>query len=84
MKRMGIEALYRKPNTSKPALGNKIYPYLLRGLKVERPNLDRMTPDEAYLHPSPFAAAAWSFPPPMVGRRLRKMLIRRELRGISA
>ena len=30
MKRMGIEALYRKPNTSKPAPGHKIYPYLLR------------------------------------------------------
>jgi putative transposase len=38
MKRMGIEAIYRRPNTSKPALGNKIYPYLLRGLKVESPN----------------------------------------------
>ena len=38
MKRMGIEALYRKPNTSKPTPGNKIYPYLLRGLKVESPN----------------------------------------------
>jgi putative transposase len=38
MKRMGIEALYRRPNTSKPAAGHKIYPYLLRGLKVERPN----------------------------------------------
>ena len=38
MKRMGIEALYRKPNTSKPAAGHKIYPYLLRGLKVGRPN----------------------------------------------
>jgi putative transposase len=38
MKRMGIEAIYRKPNTSKPTPGNKIYPYLLRGLKVERPN----------------------------------------------
>jgi len=38
MKRMGIEALYRRPNTSKPAPGHKIYPYLLRGLKVERPN----------------------------------------------
>ena len=34
MKRMGIEALYRRPNTSKPAPGHKIYPYLLRGLKV--------------------------------------------------
>ena len=30
MKRMGIEAIYRKPNTSKPAPGHKIYPYLLR------------------------------------------------------
>jgi len=38
MKRMGIEALYRRPNTSKPAPGHKIYPYLLRGLKVDRPN----------------------------------------------
>ena len=38
MKRMGIEALYRKPNTSKPTPGHKIYPYLLRGLKVEHPN----------------------------------------------
>ena len=38
MRRMCIEALYRRPNTSKPADGHKIYPYLLRGLAVERPN----------------------------------------------
>jgi putative transposase len=38
MKRMGIEAIYRRSNTSKPAPGHKIYPYLLRGLKVDRPN----------------------------------------------
>jgi len=38
MRRMGIEALYRRPNTSKPADGHKIYPYLLRGLAVERAN----------------------------------------------
>src|SRR6266849_6858147 len=38
MRRMGIAAIYRRPNTSKPALGHKIYPYLLRKLKVERPN----------------------------------------------
>ena len=38
MKRMGIEALYRKPNTSKPAPGHKIYPYLLRKLAITRPN----------------------------------------------
>ena len=38
MKRMGIEALYRKPNTSKPAPGHKVYPYLLRGLTIDPPN----------------------------------------------
>ena len=38
MRRMRIEALYRRPNTSKPAAGHKIYPYLLRGLEVVRPN----------------------------------------------
>ena len=38
VRRIGIEALYRRPNTSKPADGHKIYPYLLRGLPVERPN----------------------------------------------
>ncbi|NPD21758.1 IS3 family transposase [Alterinioella nitratireducens] len=38
MKTMGIEALYRRPNTSKPAPGHKIYPYLLRKLAVNRPN----------------------------------------------
>jgi putative transposase len=38
MKRMGIVALYRRPNTSKPAPGHNIYPYLLRGLVIDRPN----------------------------------------------
>ncbi len=38
MKRMGIEALYRKPNTSKPAPGHRIYPSLLRGMTIDRPN----------------------------------------------
>jgi putative transposase len=38
MKRMGITALYRKPNTSKPAPGHKVYPYLLRNLAVTQPN----------------------------------------------
>jgi putative transposase len=38
MRRMGVEALYRRPNTSKPALGHKIHPYLLRGMKIERSN----------------------------------------------
>ena len=38
MRRMGIKAIYRRPNTSKPAPGHKIYPYLLRRLPVTRPN----------------------------------------------
>ena len=38
MRRMGIEALYRRPRTTKPEPGHKIYPYLLRGMEVSRPN----------------------------------------------
>jgi putative transposase len=38
MRRMGIEALYRKPNTSKPAPGHMVFPYLLRGMTINRPN----------------------------------------------
>lgn len=38
MKRMGIEALYRRPRTSKRAPGHAIFPYLLRKLPVTRPN----------------------------------------------
>jgi len=38
MDRMGIEALYRRPRTTKPEPGHKIYPYLLRGVEITRPN----------------------------------------------
>ena len=38
MKRMGIEALYRHPRTTKPEPGHKIYPYLLREMTITRPN----------------------------------------------
>jgi putative transposase len=38
MRRMGIEARYRKPRTSLPAREGSIYPYLLGGLAIERPN----------------------------------------------
>jgi putative transposase len=38
MRRMGIEALYRKPNLSRRNLAHRIYPYLLRGLEITRPN----------------------------------------------
>src|ERR1700760_4963552 len=38
MRRMGIEALYRRPRTTRPEPGHKIYPYLLRGKEITRPN----------------------------------------------
>lgn len=38
MKKMAVEALYRRPRTSKPAPGHRIYPYLLRKMAVTRPN----------------------------------------------
>ena len=38
MRKMAIEAIYRRPNTSKPATGHRMYPYLLRGLAITRPN----------------------------------------------
>ena len=48
MRRMGIEALYRRPRTSKPEPGHKIYPYLLRGMAIERP--DQGVGDGPHLH----------------------------------
>jgi putative transposase len=60
MKRMGIEALYRRPNTSKLAPGHKIYPYLLRKLPITRerpaarPCLEgAAVPQEGHDHPVP-------------------------------
>jgi len=38
MRQMGITALYPKANTSRPGKGHKIYPYLLKGLEIDRPN----------------------------------------------
>src|SRR5262245_30903481 len=38
MRQLGLAAIYQRPNTSKPAEGHKIYPYLLRGLAIERVN----------------------------------------------
>lgn len=57
MREMGIEAIYPKPRTSKPAPNHRIYPYLLRDVKVECPDhvwstditYIRMTPGFAYL-----------------------------------
>src|SRR5262245_18806314 len=38
MQRMGIEALYRRPRTTRPEPEHKVFPYLLRGIEIERPN----------------------------------------------
>lgn len=38
MKKMGIEALYRKPRLSKPHPGHRVYPYLLRGMQIDQAN----------------------------------------------
>ena len=38
MQLIGLEAIYRRPNTTKPNPGHKVYPYLLRGLEINRVN----------------------------------------------
>jgi len=38
MRLMGLMPISQKPNTSRPTKGHKVYPYLLRGLRVDRPN----------------------------------------------
>lgn len=38
MRQMGLRAVYPKPRTSQPAAGHKVYPYLLKGLTIDRPN----------------------------------------------
>ena len=38
MQLIGLEAIYRRPNTSKPNPGHKVYPYLLRRLEINRVN----------------------------------------------
>jgi putative transposase len=35
---MGLQAIYRRPRTSQPASGHKVYPYLLRGMEITWPN----------------------------------------------
>lgn len=38
MRRMGLAAIYQKPRTSTPHPEHRVYPYLLRGLEISRPN----------------------------------------------
>ena len=51
MKKMGIEALYRRPNTRRKHPQNPVFPYLLRGLEITRANqvwaMDIRVPQQA-------------------------------------
>jgi len=38
MRTMGLQAIYRRPRTSRPGPGHKIHPYLLGGMEINRPN----------------------------------------------
>ena len=38
MRQMGVEALYRRPRTSQPHPGHRVFPYLLRDQTIDRPN----------------------------------------------
>ena len=38
MRTMGLQAIYRRPRTSQPAPGHKVYPYLLGGMEITKPN----------------------------------------------
>jgi len=38
MRLMGLKTIYRRPRTSKPATGHKVYPYLLNNMTITRPN----------------------------------------------
>ena len=38
MRTMGLQAIYRRPRTSQPTLGHKVYPYLLGSLEISRPD----------------------------------------------
>src|SRR3546814_20315578 len=49
MKRMRIDAIYRRPNTSEPDPGHKVYPCMLRKLAEMRPNMV-WDPDITYVH----------------------------------
>ena len=62
MRRMGIEALYRRPRTTKPEPGHKIFPYLLRGIEITRAKSG--VGDGHHLHPD----GAW---PRLPGGRAR-------------
>jgi len=58
MRLMGIEAIYQKPNTSQRHPDHKVYPYLLRGLVIDRPN-QVWTPIRVCSSPAPRSWPSW-------------------------
>jgi len=72
MAKMGIQALYRKPNTSKKHPGHAVYPYLLRGKKIERGN-EVWAMDITYIP----MARGWVYLPAVVDWASRRVLAHR-------
>ena len=58
MRRMGVEALYRKANTSRRHAAHPVYPYLLRGLTIEQAN-HAWAMDITYCTPSQRSPPGW-------------------------
>ena len=58
MRTLGIEALYRRASTSKRHPEHKVYPYLLRGLAIERPN-QGWAMDMTYSTPNQRSLPGW-------------------------
>ena len=57
MRLMGLEAIYRRPNTSKPAPGHRIYPYLLKGVEIN--GLIKCGAPTSRIYPWPKAFCTW-------------------------
>ena len=66
MGRMGLEEIYRKPRTSLPHPDHHVYPYLLKGLRIDRP--DQVWCADIILPTSPCRRASCTWLPSWTGR----------------